>query len=64
MMYKNNQQKYNNKYLSRTGRDNRNSVHEKSHGIPRNFAEFHGIIQHGIRGNSAGILANSAWNTE
>jgi hypothetical protein len=44
--------------------DIRNSVHEKSHEIPRNSAEFHGIIRHGIRRNSAGILANSARNME
>ena len=44
--------------------DIRNSIHEKSHGIPWNSAEFHGIIRHGIRRNSAGIAANSARNTE
>ncbi len=44
--------------------DKRNSVHEKSHGIPWNSAKFHGIIRHGIRRNSAGIAANSARNTE
>ncbi len=44
--------------------DIQNSIHEKSHGIPWNSAEFHGIIRQGIRRNSAGIAANSARNTE
>ncbi len=44
--------------------DIRNSVYEKSHGIPWNSAIFHGITRHGIRRNPAGIAANSARNTE
>ncbi len=49
-MYLLNQKIWGNFYMRLFG-DIQNSVHEKSHGILWNSAEFHGIIRHGIQRN-------------